>query len=267
MSLSHSRRVAIGPGTGDDIGVERPDLVSDRRSVRVDEKRAVGIVGFAVMAAEVDFLHPVERERVQIGPRIGAVVLGRDEHVVDVEQQPAAGPPRQLGEKVDLGDRAFGEPHIGGRIFQQHHAAERRLHRVDMLGDARQSLGRIRQRQKIVEIDAAVRRPGEMLGEALRLVARAEDLEPREMLTIERRGRSDRQADAVNRQRIAFAERAELRMRRSAGAHIVLRVHLEEADRLRRCEDVAKMRRLETDAGARRETGRDRHAAPLFARE
>ena len=86
------------------------------------------------------------------------------------------------------------------------------------------------------------------------------------MLTIERRSRADRQADAVNRQRIEFAQRAELRMRRSAGAHVVLRVHLEEADRLRRGEDVAKMRRLETDAGARRKTGHDRHVGSLFAR-
>ena len=39
-------------------------------------------------------------------------------------------------------------------------------------------------------------------------------------------------------------------MRRPAGAHVVLRVDLEETDRLRRGEDVAKMCRLEADAGA-----------------
>ena len=33
-------------------------------------------------------------------------------------------------------------------------------------------------------------------------------------------------------------------MRRSAGAHVVLGMYLEEAERLRRGEDVAKMRRL-----------------------
>jgi len=55
----------------------------------------------------------------------------------------------------------------------------------------------------------------------------------------------------VYRQRIAFAQRAELRVRRSAGAHVILRVDLEESDRLRRGEDVAEMRWLEADAGAR----------------
>ena len=60
------------------------------------------------------------------------------------------------------------------------------------------------------------------------------------MLAVERRGRADRQADAMHRQRIAFAQRAELRMRRPAGAHIIFGVDLEEAERLRRGEDVAE---------------------------
>ena len=41
-------------------------------------------------------------------------------------------------------------------------------------------------------------------------------------------------------------------MRRAAGAHVVLRVDLEETDRLRSGEDVAEMRRLEADAGSMR---------------
>ena len=43
-------------------------------------------------------------------------------------------------------------------------------------------------------------------------------------------------------------------MRRPAGAHIVLRVHLEEPDRLRHGENVAKMRWLEANTGSRRKT-------------
>src|SRR5262249_26866532 len=40
---------------------------------------------------------------------------------------------------------------------------------------------------------------------------------------------------------------------------VVLRMHLEEAEWLRRGEDVEKMRGLETDASARREIEQDRH--------
>src|SRR6266550_8277248 len=79
------------------------------------------------------------------------------------------------------------------------------------------------------------------------------------MVAIERPHRTNRQPDAMHRQRIAFAQRAELRVRRPAGAHVVLGVNLEESDRLRSGEDVVKMRRLETDAGACGQTGSSEH--------
>ena len=60
------------------------------------------------------------------------------------------------------------------------------------------------------------------------------------MIAVERPHRADRQPDAVHRQRIALAQRGELRMRRAAGAHVVLGMDLEESDRLRRGEDVAE---------------------------
>src|SRR6267378_6633141 len=96
-----------------------------------------------------------------------------------------------------------------------------------------------------------MRRPGEMFRETLRLVAFAQHFEPHEMVAIERLHRANRKSDAMHRQRIAFAQCAELRVRRSAGAHVVLRVDLEETERLRKGENVGKMRGLEADAGTR----------------
>src|SRR5215470_20258613 len=71
------------------------------------------------------------------------------------------------------------------------------------------------------------------------------------MITVERLHRADRQADTVERQGIALAQGGKLRMRRPAGAHVILRVHLEEADWLRLDENGAKMPRLEADASTR----------------
>src|SRR5262249_12789595 len=71
------------------------------------------------------------------------------------------------------------------------------------------------------------------------------------MITVERLHRADRQADAVERQGIALAQRGKLRMRRPAGAHVILRVHLEEADWLRLGQNGAKKHRLEADARTR----------------
>src|SRR5262249_9428530 len=72
------------------------------------------------------------------------------------------------------------------------------------------------------------------------------------MTRVERLNGADRQADTVERQGIALAQGGKLRMRRPAGAHVILRVHLEEADWLRLDENGAKMHRLEADASTRR---------------
>src|SRR5258708_39979956 len=72
------------------------------------------------------------------------------------------------------------------------------------------------------------------------------------MITVERLHRADRQAHAVERQGIALAQRGKLRMRRPAGAHVILRVHLEEADWLRLDANGAKKHRLRADASTPR---------------
>ena len=93
-----------------------------------------------------------------------------------------------------------------------------------------------------------------MLGKTLRRVALAERFEPRQMVAVERLHRADRQSDAMDRQGVTLAQGAELGVRRTASTHIVFRMNLEEADRLRRANDVVEMRRLEADAGARWKT-------------
>ena len=162
----------------------------------------------------------------------------------------AAGAPRDLGEEGRLLDRAFREEDVGGRIFQQHLPAEDLLDRVDMVGDAVQGLLRIGQGQEVVEEDAVVRRPGEMLGKAVWLVAVAERPQPGEVGAVERLHRADRQADPVNGQGKILPQPAELGMRRAAGANVVLGVNLEEADGLRFGDDVGEVLGLETGAGA-----------------
>jgi hypothetical protein len=48
------------------------------------------VVHVLVMAAEMDLAHRIQREGVDIGARVPALVGGGDEDVVDVEQEPAA---------------------------------------------------------------------------------------------------------------------------------------------------------------------------------
>src|ERR1700726_4096400 len=68
-----------------------------------------------------------------------------------------------------------------------------------------------------------------MLRNNRRLVALDERAEAREMGSVERLGTAVRHAYPVQRNRMVAADAFERLMRRSAGAHVVLGVHLEEA--------------------------------------
>src|SRR5579872_7349762 len=103
-------------------------------------------------------------------------------------------------------------------------------------------------------------RPSEVLRETLGLIATAKDFKSREVIAVERLHRANRQTDTVNRQRVTFAQRGELRMGPPSGAHIVLGVDLEETDGLRGRDDVAKMRRLKADAGTSRKVCNNGHS-------
>ncbi len=88
-----------------------------------------------------------------------------------------------------------------------------------------------------------------MLGEQAGLVALVERLQALEMIRVERPRGADREADAMQRQRIALANGGKVAMRRTAGAHVVLGVDLEEADIGRAIEDRGVVLGLEADAG------------------
>jgi hypothetical protein len=99
-----------------------------------------------------------------------------------------------------------------------------------MLADAGKRLVGVRQRQKIVEIDAVMARPGEMLREARGSIALHQSLKPCEVLPVERGTAANGKPDAVQRHGITFADGSEIMMRRPALAHVVLGMDLEPAD-------------------------------------
>src|SRR3989304_3376188 len=117
----------------------------------VDQKRRAVVVAVGSMPAKMNLAYMLDREGVDEGPRVEAVIDGLDEHIVDVEQKPATRAPHHLAQELDLAHCRTGEGHIGGGILEQHAAAEGILHLVDMLAHPRKSLFRVRQRQEGVE--------------------------------------------------------------------------------------------------------------------
>jgi hypothetical protein len=204
----------------------------------------------------------IRRDAVEERARVVAVIEGADVDVVDVEQEPAAGTARELGDELPLHHFRLTELHVGGDVLQAQLAAEPLLHVVDARDDMIEGLARIGDGQEIVQVHAVHTGPAQMIGDPLRLRALGELVEPVEIILVEWRGRRDRQRDAMHHHRIALDDFVEHRQRLSAGDHVVLGNDLEPVDVRIALEDVAVMRRPQTQTKA--EIGRTFAVARRF---
>jgi hypothetical protein len=75
------------------------------------------------------------RQAGYVGGGIEAEIVGRDDDVVDVEQQPAAGPADELGEELGLLHGRARKADVSRQILDQDGAAEVILHLPDIVGD------------------------------------------------------------------------------------------------------------------------------------
>ena len=97
----------------DDALEQAPDRVGDRPVVAVDEQGIALVVALLRMSGEMDLADRRERIIGQIVERREAVIGRRHEDIVDVEQQAAAGPPRDGADEIRLAHCRFVEQDIG----------------------------------------------------------------------------------------------------------------------------------------------------------
>jgi hypothetical protein len=90
-----------------------------------------------------------------------------------------------------------------------------------------------------------------MLVDQSGLVATHQSRQAAQVSIVKRTVRTDRQSHAVQRERIIGADRCEVTMRRTAGAHVVLGMHFEEPEWRAGFEDLVVMGSLQPDAGPR----------------
>ena len=133
--------------------------------MRIDQEPGVEIVAIFGKAGQMNLADMLHGKRIEIGHRLEAVIDRGDIDVVDVEQEPAAGAADDRAQEFGLAHGRVREGDIGRRVFEQDGALKGLLHLVDMVRHAGQRRLVIGQRQKVVEIDAVMRRPGEMLRE------------------------------------------------------------------------------------------------------
>src|SRR5581483_4433268 len=102
-------------------------------------------------------------------PGIIAMVESADIDIVDVEQQPASGTPRQLGKKLPFRHFGIGEANIGRDVLQHDGAAKEILDQLNAADDMIECFARIGYGQEVVQILAVHPGPAEMIGNPFRL--------------------------------------------------------------------------------------------------
>src|SRR5215813_7878550 len=100
------RKVAVpfderrdGSALADDDVEELPYGVSDRTVMAVNEQKRALVTRLSGMAGEMNLTDVLKGKIVEIVERGKAMVGGRNEHVVDVQQQAAPGAPGQLSDE------------------------------------------------------------------------------------------------------------------------------------------------------------------------
>ena len=101
-----------GTGAGQNVSKQVPDRRGDRAGVAVDQQGGTVIVGVMVMPADMDFRHAGQWEGVEISLGRKAEVHRRDENIVHIKQQAAAGATREFGKEFRFGPRAFGKGEV-----------------------------------------------------------------------------------------------------------------------------------------------------------
>lgn len=245
------------PDPGNDLGIEGPDGVADRRVVGVDQQRLC-VDGIGRKAGQMDLADEIGRNGRQIVPRVGAEIVGADVHIVEIKQQATACRGGQFDQEVNLPHLVAFQVKVQGRILDQQASAQCVLRAPDVVADPLQHLSGARKREQIRMIDAAAPRPGQMLGHQKRLEPVSERLEPRQMHRVRRLVSAERQPDTMKGQRLFSADGLQPFQARAAIDHIVLGMDLEPQTGRRRRQSLVVMAGLEAQShsGDRRRGGR-----------
>ena len=231
--------------------VERPDRRGDRRVVRIDQQRSAERRVRACGRRDGSPSPSSPGNASMIGLGANAEVARADVHVVDVEQQAAAGAARELGEEIDLVPVVAVDS--AGSATDSRCAIRRpsaSCARVDVVGDARKRLARCaetaagRDGRRRARCDQA--RCSEMSAGSMRSTSAASRAR---CAAIGRRVGRERQRDAVQRERMARADRLQPRQARPAGDHVVLGMHLEPQSVRRAGERCVVVLRLQAQPG------------------
>src|SRR5713101_2349467 len=205
----------------------------------------------ARMAGYMDLTHELPRQSVHVGYGIETQVVGRDVDIVHVTEKPTAGSPYELGQELGLRNGRMPEAEIARRILDEDLPTKRDLGLVDVPANYLETLFRVRQREKMIQVHPACDAPGQVLRHQHGLDALDQRREPLQMAFVQANCPPERESDAVERNWILGSEMVEPSQRRTP-SQVILRVNLEPGDGRASGDDLLDVGRAQPDAGRRR---------------
>ncbi len=206
------------------VGEQFPGLLVDCRAVRIDPQ----VLGFDVVSREMEITDSLCRHLQHELVRVVAMIDAVDNDIVDVEHQVAIRFLEDGIHKIRLGHRGICGRVIGN-VFQRNTLLENILHPPYAFGDIADSLFREGDRHQVVKL-AIVAAVAQVFGVHADVVFGHERLDIANELLVERCGPADGQRQAVDEERVALREPAELLAERAAHVNPVFRRDLHEVD-------------------------------------
>src|SRR5438552_1325436 len=157
------------------------------------------------MPRQVNLTDGVYGQRRKIRGRAPAMIATADVDVIDVAQDAAAGALRDGGDELPFGNDRLAVLKIRRRILDENLPLQIRLRLLDMAANDIECFFGHRQRQEVGNVDPVDHAPGQMLRDEARLEALDDLAYALQMSAIERLGAAQRQAHAVQSDRVIAA--------------------------------------------------------------
>lgn len=188
----------------EDVFEEVPDGGRRRLRVAVDQFAAVDVA-----AGEVELHDAVERELIERGVRVGAVVDAVGVQVGDVEEQAATGRGEDGGDEAGFGHFRAGQMDGEGDVFDDQRRGDAAADVGDIGGEGLDGFACERQRGEMADLDAARAGEGDVLAPPRRIKAFDEAREVFEIGVVEAVGAAEREVQAVRDEGEMFGEQIE----------------------------------------------------------
>ena len=235
----HSAKTLAG------LCVQVPHRLRHRVVVRVDD-----VVAVVAVPSQVNLLHPVRGQGMQIGQWVESMVHAAHVDVVHIHQQQAVGLLRDVGQKLPLARAVMPVADIARHVLQHQPASQHILCATDLCDHMACRFVGVGQRVQVVQLLGARARPAQVVGHPQRLDTVSQGLHALQIRHIHALRRTDGHGHAMHGHGVVAPDGIDHRQRFSTVDEVVVGDDFQPVERLLAREEIGVVLRAQSQAKA-----------------